>query len=119
MARLSSVVALALAVAVPHAAAFFPPQPNGDPSLTPGPRAVAPTHAPVPTAPVVPAQAATQPAPQIEPPREATPPDPADLIKSAEEQMDRVERESDRVRANPPPAPIVGAFDGLTSERDR
>jgi hypothetical protein len=123
MSRLSSVLAVTFtAVAIPHAAAsFFAPQPNNDPSLTPGPRVAANPLAR--SAPVPPQQAEVQAQPQ----QQAPVPDPAVEIRAAEEQslraaeqqMDRVERANDRARGSSYPAPIVGAFDGLTSERDR
>jgi hypothetical protein len=115
MAKLSSALAIAAAaLALPNAAAFFPPQPNNEPSLTPGPREPAPAQplaAPAPGQPPLKAPAQVQ--------RQTPPPDPAEAIRAAEEQMDRVERESERARASQYPAPVQGAFDGLTSERDR
>lgn len=56
-------------------------------------------------------------------PQPATP-DPVEEIRRAEEarlaeaQMDRVERENERARREAP-APITGAFTGLTDERNR
>jgi hypothetical protein len=105
---------------------FFRPTPGNDPSL----------HAPVVTAPMVqteqprpPAQPA--PVPVYVPVQVATPPavlevsvpeaKAAQQAKAAEAELDRAQREAAEAqqRARQQPAPINGAFTGLTSERDR
>jgi hypothetical protein len=59
----------------------------------------------------VPVQVATPPAPVL----------PADQARAAEADLDRAQREAleAQERAKQQPAPINGAFTGLTSERDR
>ena len=100
---------------------FFRPTPNNDPSLT---------HPPVipPTPVAQPAQVPMnqQPAavPVYVPVQVATPPapvPPADQARAAEADLDRAQREAleAQERAKQQPAPINGAFTGLTSERDR
>ena len=124
MTRLSSVLALAATAVVLPAAAFFAPQPDNNPSLTAGPP-MAPPPAPAP------------------PPQ----PDMSQVVRAAEEQAIRIEREAEYVRreaerverqaerveraaervelqadfapVNPGAAPINGAFDGQTDERYR
>jgi hypothetical protein len=115
---------------------FFRPTPNNDPSIH------APVVAPQPAVPVVqpampvaqtavaqPAQAqsAQQPVtvPVYVPVQVATPPAVAPVEPgggpAAEADLDRAQREAQEAqeRAKQQPAPINGAFTGLTSERDR
>ena len=103
---------------------FFRPTPNNDPSLH------APVVAPQPAAPPMAQSAQTQviqqPVPVYVPVQVTTPPAPpapapAEQARAAEVELDRAQVEA-RVaeeRAKQQPAPINGAFTGLTSERDR
>jgi hypothetical protein len=100
---------------------FFRPTPNNDPSLTHPP--VAP---PVPVAQPAQAQPIQQPAavPVYVPVQVTTPPAvvaPVEPARAAESELDRAQREAleAQERAKQQPAPINGAFTGLTSERDR
>ncbi len=103
---------------------FFRPTPGNDPSL----------HAPVVTAPMVQTEQPrppAQPVPVYVPVQVATPPaapevsvpeaKAAQQAKAAEAELDRAQREAAEAqeRARQQPAPINGAFTGLTSERDR
>ena len=96
------------------ATGFFPPKPGGDLSLshTLPPEAYRPA-APVPAeAPAVPPAA----------PAASTAPLVVVVPASTEGQVDRAEGEARRAReeaATRAPAPINGAFTGLTDERDR
>jgi hypothetical protein len=104
---------------------FFRPTPNNDPSLTNflvplQPAAPQPQPQPQPfgiTAPPLPAPAAV-----VVPVPVQAAPVPAAPVIQAEEQVDRAIREADQARAKAAAgvqAPIVGAFTGQTSERDR
>ena len=91
----------------PEQAGFFPPKPQGDLSLF---RTLPPEAYQPPAPPAAPAQpAATAPLVVVVPP-------------TAESQADREEAVARRAReeaAARMPAPINGAFTGLTDERDR
>jgi len=97
----------------------FPPQPGDDPSLF----RTLPPEAYVQPPPVAAAGTQATAAPQ----RNANPPaSPVvvvvpDTRDAMQEQLERarVEAEAARARMNPAPAPINGAFTGLTDERDR
>ena len=106
----ASLAALAAcgAIAQTSQPGFFKPAPDGDVALT---KIVPPKDpAPPPTATL----AATE-VERIEAQRIAA-------VRPAEEQMDRSAREADAERARvqmTPANPAPGAFNGLTSERDR
>lgn len=107
------------AAATPPDVGFFRPQPNDDPSLfrtlppeTYAPRSPARTAATNGTAPGAPA---ASPAPTV-----LVVPAPY-VPAPAEDQLDRAQLEAQRAQAAlaRQPAPINGAFTGLTDERDR
>jgi hypothetical protein len=100
----------------PAQAGFFPPKPAGDLSLY----RTLPPEAYQPPAPVPPAAPAAPSAPQA--PAPATAPLVVVVPPGTESQADREEAIALRAReeaAARMPAPINGAFSGLTDERDR
>jgi len=107
MSRLLMAAGLALAAAAAIAQTsnpgFFPPTPDGDVALT----KIVPPKEPTPE--VIAAQID-----RVEGERFAA-------LRAAEEETQRAEREAAReqARAQAAPAPIPGAFTGLTGERDR
>lgn len=107
--------------AAPSPVGPFPPQPGDDPSLF---RTLPPEAYATPTEPRA-AHAAPQP-PAANPAAVAAPPAPIVVVvpdhrSQAAEQLDRAQLEADaaRARMSQAPAPINGAFTGLTDERDR
>jgi hypothetical protein len=104
------------AQAEPPQAGFFPAKPAGDLSLF----RTLPPEAYQPPAPVAPAAPASPAAPQA--PAPATAPLVVVVPPGTESQADREEAIARRAReeaAARMPAPINGAFTGLTDERDR
>ena len=94
---------------------FFRPTPGNDPSLT---NYLVPLQQPAPQPQPV---QATVPQPVIIP-MPAPIANPAAPVQVVEEQVDKAVREADEARARAAAtvsAPIVGAFTGSTSERDR
>ena len=98
------------AIAQSSSPGFFPPTPDGDVALT---KIVPPRAEPAPQ--VLPPQVTAAQVERNEIEREAA-------LRKSEEDLARAEREAAAERARvqaTPSAPIVGAFTGLTSERDR
>jgi hypothetical protein len=116
---------------------FFRPTPGNDPSIhapvLPSGATVGPSAQPMaqvqPQVPV-PAQVQQVPAAAIVPVQVTTPPasaptatvaNPVARTQAAESELDRAQREAEAAqqRARQQPAPINGAFTGLTDEKDR
>lgn len=110
----------AAAAAAANPAGPFPPQPGGDPSLF---RTLPADAYPQPAKPQPEGgSAASAPTPRAA----STPPAPVvvvvpDTRAAMQDELDRarLEAEAARMRASQAPAPINGAFTGLTDERDR
>jgi len=97
----------------PQPKGFFSTQPQSDPSLF---RTLPPeAYETAPTAQTAPAQAAAAPANRADRPLVVVVPEAA----NPEAQLDRAQLEAQRAQANRAPAPINGAFTGLTDPRDR
>ena len=91
---------------------FFRPTPGGDPSLT---------HPPAPPYTTLSSTRPALPTPAAVPVEVPVDPVAAEAALAAERELNRAEREAleAQARARATPAPIPGAFTGLTNERDR